>query len=208
VVQPHRLLPRSVGPAVRRSASSGEKRLQDRGISRAHAAALPRESRRAAAPRIHRGTDRKDRRRSGRRQRGEGFDGARRRARLQRQNPHTQPNRIKKSPAPRFHAFSVAVLKALRDAYSSFAAAFRIASERLRSGDRECSSRKVASHRPCPSLPDRRRGNGVRIGRLGEPVNAQPCPPCRGGHAIDRLDRPLESNRRPPRGPLAASDGV
>ncbi len=57
-------------------------------------------------------------------------------ARLQRQNPHTQPNRIKKSPAPRFHAFSVAVLKALRDAYSAFAAAFRAASQRLRSGDR------------------------------------------------------------------------
>jgi hypothetical protein len=57
-------------------------------------------------------------------------------ARLQKQNPHTQPNRIKKSPAPRFHVFSVAALKVLRDAYSSFAAAFRIASERLRSGDR------------------------------------------------------------------------
>ncbi len=57
-------------------------------------------------------------------------------ARLQKQNPHTQPNRIKKSPAPRFHAFSVAVLKALRDAYSAFAAGFRAASERLRSGDR------------------------------------------------------------------------
>jgi hypothetical protein len=58
-------------------------------------------------------------------------------ARLQRQNPHTQPNRIKKSPAPRFHAFSVAVLKALGEAYSAFAAAFRIASEKLRRGDRE-----------------------------------------------------------------------
>ena len=58
-------------------------------------------------------------------------------ARLQKQNPHTQPNRIKKSPAPRFHAFSVAVLKALRDTHSAFAAAFRAASERLQSGDRE-----------------------------------------------------------------------
>jgi hypothetical protein len=57
-------------------------------------------------------------------------------ARLQRQNPHTQPNRMKKSPAPRFHAFAIGVLKSLRDAYSAFAAAFRIASERMRSGDR------------------------------------------------------------------------
>jgi hypothetical protein len=57
-------------------------------------------------------------------------------ARLQTQNPHTQPNRMKKSPAPRFHAFAIAVLKALRDAYSAFAAAFRIASDRMRSGDR------------------------------------------------------------------------
>jgi hypothetical protein len=57
-------------------------------------------------------------------------------ARLQKQNPHTQPNRIKKSPAPRFHAFSVAVLKVLCHAYSAFAAAFRIASEKLRRGDR------------------------------------------------------------------------
>lgn len=57
-------------------------------------------------------------------------------ARLQRQHPHTQPNRIKKSPAPRFHAYAVAVRKALPDAYSAFAAAFRVASEKLRSGDR------------------------------------------------------------------------
>ncbi len=57
-------------------------------------------------------------------------------ARLQTQNPHTQPNRITKSPAPRFHAFSVAVLKALGEAYSAFVAAYRIASEKLRRGDR------------------------------------------------------------------------
>jgi hypothetical protein len=57
-------------------------------------------------------------------------------ARLQRQHPHTQPNRIKKSPAPRFHAFAVAVRRALRDAYSAFVAAYRIAPEKLRGGDR------------------------------------------------------------------------
>lgn len=55
--------------------------------------------------------------------------------RLQRLHPHTQPNRPKNSPAPRFHAYEAAVRKALREAYSAFAAAFRSASERLRSGD-------------------------------------------------------------------------
>ena len=57
-------------------------------------------------------------------------------ARLQKQHPHTQPNRIKKSPAPRFHAYAVAVRRALRDAFSEFVAAFRIAAENLRRGDR------------------------------------------------------------------------
>jgi hypothetical protein len=56
--------------------------------------------------------------------------------RVQRQHPHTQPNRFKKSPAPRFHAYAVAVRRALRDAYSAFVAAFRIAAEKLRGGDR------------------------------------------------------------------------
>ena len=57
-------------------------------------------------------------------------------ARLQRQHPHTQPNRIKKSPAPRFHAYAAAVRRALRDAYSAFVATYRIAAEKLRGGDR------------------------------------------------------------------------
>ncbi len=55
---------------------------------------------------------------------------------LQRQHPHTQPNKTKKSPAPRFHAFAVAIRNALRDAYNAFEAAFRIASGKLRAGDR------------------------------------------------------------------------
>jgi hypothetical protein len=57
-------------------------------------------------------------------------------ANLQRQHPHTQPNLIKKSPAPRFHAYAVAVRRALLDAYSAFVAAYRGASETLRRGDR------------------------------------------------------------------------
>jgi REP element-mobilizing transposase RayT len=54
---------------------------------------------------------------------------------LQKQNPHTRPNRTKRSPAPRFHAIQSVVQKELRAAYSAFAAAFRIAAEKLRSGD-------------------------------------------------------------------------
>jgi len=55
--------------------------------------------------------------------------------RLQKQDPHTRPNRTKRSPAPRFHAIQEAVQRELRAAYSTFVAAFRIAAEKLRSGD-------------------------------------------------------------------------
>lgn len=57
-------------------------------------------------------------------------------AAIRRQNPTTQPNRIKKSPAPRFHAFTKRVRRELYQAYSWFAAAFREAAEKLRRGDR------------------------------------------------------------------------
>lgn len=53
-----------------------------------------------------------------------------------RQNPHTQPNKTKKSPAPRFHAASKAIRNGLREAYGLFLAAFRDAAELLKSGDR------------------------------------------------------------------------
>ena len=56
--------------------------------------------------------------------------------RVQQQNPHSQPKELKKSPAPRFHAFTKEARQALRDAYFVFAAAFQVASERLRGGDR------------------------------------------------------------------------
>jgi hypothetical protein len=49
-----------------------------------------------------------------------------------RQNPHTQPNKTKKSPAPRFHAASKAVRNGLREMYSLFLAAFRDAAELLK----------------------------------------------------------------------------
>lgn len=53
-----------------------------------------------------------------------------------RQNPLTRPNRLKRSPAPLFHAFRRRIRRQLYEAYAAFVAAFREASERLRSGDR------------------------------------------------------------------------
>jgi hypothetical protein len=53
-----------------------------------------------------------------------------------RQDPETRPVRSKKSPAPMFHAATKAVRKAFWEAYALFVAAFREASERLKSGDR------------------------------------------------------------------------
>lgn len=53
-----------------------------------------------------------------------------------RQHPHTQPNKTKKSPAPRFHAATKAIRDGLREAYGLFLAAFRDAAELLKAGDR------------------------------------------------------------------------
>jgi REP element-mobilizing transposase RayT len=52
------------------------------------------------------------------------------------QDPHRQPARSKKSPAPAFHAASQAVRYGLREAYSLFVAAYREAAEKLRAGNR------------------------------------------------------------------------
>lgn len=57
------------------------------------------------------------------------------RAAILSQDPHGKPTRSKKSPAPRFHAFRKSVRQDLYEAYSWFVAAFRTASEKLRSGD-------------------------------------------------------------------------
>lgn len=53
-----------------------------------------------------------------------------------KQNPHTRPNRTKKSPAPPFHAAAKAVRQAFWEAYATFVAEFRDAAEKLRAGDR------------------------------------------------------------------------
>jgi len=55
---------------------------------------------------------------------------------VRRQQPHTRPNRTKKSPAPLFHTASKKAYQSLREAYSRFVAAFRDAAEKLRAGDR------------------------------------------------------------------------
>jgi REP element-mobilizing transposase RayT len=57
-------------------------------------------------------------------------------ATILRQHPHTCPDKMKKSPAPGFHAASKAAREALRQAYGHFLAAFREAAERLKAGDR------------------------------------------------------------------------
>jgi len=49
---------------------------------------------------------------------------------------HHRPARPKKSPAPRFHAFTRRVRRELYQLYRSFVQAFREASEKLRGGDR------------------------------------------------------------------------
>lgn len=55
---------------------------------------------------------------------------------VRRQHPHTQPNKTKKSPAPRFHAATKAIREGLREAYGLFLAVFRDAAELLKTGDR------------------------------------------------------------------------
>jgi REP element-mobilizing transposase RayT len=57
-------------------------------------------------------------------------------AAIQAQHPHTRPDRIKKSPAPLFHAWSKKAYRELYEAYGHFVAAFRAAAEKLRMGDR------------------------------------------------------------------------
>jgi REP element-mobilizing transposase RayT len=52
------------------------------------------------------------------------------------QHPHDRPRRLKKSPAPLFHAFRKTVHRELYEAYAWFVAAYREASTRLRAGDR------------------------------------------------------------------------
>jgi hypothetical protein len=51
------------------------------------------------------------------------------------QNPHKEPGKIKRSPAPLFHAATKAIRNGLREAYFLFFAAFRDAADQLKAGD-------------------------------------------------------------------------
>ena len=54
-----------------------------------------------------------------------------------RQNPHHEPNRIKKAPAPLVHAVAPEVRRALRRAYFTFRDAFQRSARLLRAGVRD-----------------------------------------------------------------------
>jgi REP element-mobilizing transposase RayT len=61
------------------------------------------------------------------------------RRRILRQDPQKAPKKMKKSPAPRVHAFRKSVRKAMHEAYGHFYAAYRQAAERLKEGERQVS---------------------------------------------------------------------
>ena len=56
-------------------------------------------------------------------------------AAVREQEPHAAPERLKKSPAPRFHAASRKIRRELYESYRHFLAAFREAAARLRAGE-------------------------------------------------------------------------
>jgi hypothetical protein len=58
---------------------------------------------------------------------------------VRQQEPGTRPEKLKKSPAPDFHAFRKSGRKALYEGLSLFLATYRLASEKLRSGDKSAS---------------------------------------------------------------------
>jgi putative transposase len=54
---------------------------------------------------------------------------------VMRQDPHTRPKLLQRSPAPAFHAATQKAYRLLKVAYSVFLAAYRAAAERLRRGE-------------------------------------------------------------------------
>jgi hypothetical protein len=55
---------------------------------------------------------------------------------IRRQKSGTHPQKVKKSPAPYFHAIRKKVRKALYEGFALFVAEYREASEKIRAGDR------------------------------------------------------------------------
>jgi hypothetical protein len=66
-----------------------------------------------------------------------------------RQSPFERPKKSKKSPAPRFHAFTRKALRELYEAYRWFVAAFREATCKPEIGTRR--SHRAAFRRACRS---------------------------------------------------------
>ena len=54
--------------------------------------------------------------------------------RIEAVHPHTRPEHLDRSPAPRFHARSKELRQAMREAFSAFLALYREAAEKLKSG--------------------------------------------------------------------------
>ena len=69
---------------------------------------------------------------------------------VQRQNPHQEPARLKRSPAPLVHAASKRARRAFLDAYRIFVSAYRRAAERLRCGDLSASFPEYSFPPPLP----------------------------------------------------------
>ena len=69
---------------------------------------------------------------------------------VSRQNPHHEPNRIKKAPAPLIHAVAPEVRRALRRAYFRFLETYQHAARRLRAGVRDAVFPEGAFPPPLP----------------------------------------------------------
>jgi hypothetical protein len=76
---------------------------------------------------------------------------------IRRQGPQERPKKLKRSPAPRFHAATKEAWQQLRDAYNRFAAAFREAADRLKDGDLDCEF-PPGSFPPQPYVPHQAAG--------------------------------------------------
>jgi len=76
-------------------------------------------------------------------------------AAIHTQNPHGQPVKTKKSPAPLVHAASRRIRREIYEMYARFVATFREAAEHLRAGDR---SAKFPEGSFPPGLPFVRAG--------------------------------------------------
>ncbi len=69
---------------------------------------------------------------------------------IQRQNPHQEPVRLKRSPAPLVHAVTKRARRAFLEAYRIFVSAYRRAAERLRGGDLSASFPEYSFPPPLP----------------------------------------------------------